>query len=112
MDFSFLKPLVSPAKWLYALCVDQTRIAILVPCTKGWPENFIPVQDKGDLTGLVMFSVTTRSKRSVEVTRVSVDHAATLQLRDPGNRGFFIGGGALDEELPFRMMWEGSVHVR
>lgn len=112
MDFSFLKALISPAKWLYALCVDQTRISVLVPYIKGWPEKLIPVQDKGGLTGLVLFSVTTQSKRPVEITRISVDHAATLQLRDPGNRGFFIGGSALDEELPFRMMWEGSVHVR
>lgn len=110
--FKILGTLVSPAKWLYGLCVDQTRINISVPSVKDWPCVLFPVEDKGGGTGLLLFGVTTRSKKPVEITRVEVDYAASLQLLDPGNRGFFVGSGTLDMELPFRMFWKGSAVVR
>ena len=61
---------------------------------------------------MLLFGVTTQSKKPVEITRVEVDYAAPLQLLDPGNRGFFAGSGTFDTELPFRMFWKGSAIVR
>ena len=107
-----LSSLVSPAKWLHRLYVDQTRIEISVAHAEGWSEETIPVQDRGGGVGLLLFVLTTSSKHPVEVTQIEVDYAAPLQLLDPGNRGFFVGGGTLEVEFPFRMSWEGSAIVR
>lgn len=115
MDLSFLKMLgaaVAPVKWLYRLCVDQTRIEIAAPHVANWPKQSLPVQDDGSGGGQLLFSVTTRSKLQVEITRIEVAYAAPLQLLDPGNRGFFVGSGTLDRELPFCMCWEGRAVVR
>lgn len=115
MDLPFLKVLetaVAPAKWLYGLCADQTHIEIVAPFAANWPSRSlpVPVDERGE--GLLLFGVTTRSERPVEIIRIEVDYAAPLQLLDPGNRGFFVGSSALDPELPFRMYWEGRVVVR
>lgn len=107
-----LESLVSPAKWLHRLYVDQTRIEISIPHAEGWSGETIPVNDGATGTGLLLFGLTTRSRHPVEITRVEVDYAAPLQLFDPGNRGFFVGGGTLDTNLPFCMTWEGTVIVR
>ncbi len=115
MDLASLKllsSLVSPVKWLYALCVDQTRIEVVAPCVKGWPNTLLPVENKQNGGGLLLFAVTSRSRGPVEITRVEVAYATPLQLLDPGNRGFFVGSGTLDDELPFSMSWEGSAVVR
>lgn len=115
MDLPFLKMLgaaVAPVKWLYRLCVDQTRIEIATPHVANWPRQSLPVQDDGSGCGQLLFSVTTRSKLPVEITRIEVTYAAPLQLLDPGTPGFFVGSDTLDRELPFCMSWEGRAVVR
>lgn len=117
MDLSFfffkvIGMLMSPAKWLYGLCVDQTRIAILTPSTKDCATGSFPVENDGSGAGLLLFGVTTQSKKPVEIIRVEIDYAAPLQLLDPGKRGFFAASGTFDTELPFRMFWDGSAIIR
>src|SRR5712692_11709663 len=115
MDPTVLKVLgaiTSPAKWLFQLCTDQTRIEVVLSHGEQCSSDSIPVQNTGDNTGLLMFGVTTRAKQQVEISRVEVQYAAPLQLVDPGHRGFFVGGGTLDSELPFCVGWDGSAAVR
>ena len=115
MDSGLLKilgTLISPVKWLYHLCTDQTRIEIVLPQAENWNWDSIPVQDTGNETGLFMFGVSTKAKQDVEITRIEVLYAAPLQLLDPGNRGFFIGAGTLDSDLPFCVYWNGSAAIR
>ena len=112
LSLKALQSLASPARWLYRLYVDQTRIQISIPDAEGWCGETIPVADGGSSASLLLFGITTESKRPVEVTRVEVDYAAPMQLFDPGNRGFFIGSGTLDPSFPFCMSWEGSVTVQ
>jgi hypothetical protein len=54
----------------------------------------------------------TASSKPVEITRVEVDYAAPLQLRDPEHRGFLGTGSALDPKHPFRIFWKGSEITR
>jgi hypothetical protein len=72
----------------------------------------LPVSDKGNNHGLLIFAVTTQAQQEIEISRVEVQYAAPLQLYDPGNRGFFIGSGTLDSQLPFCMTWNGYAEVR
>lgn len=98
-------------KWLLGLCLDQTRIKVLTESAPRWPKQSLPIQDDGTGGGLLIFVVTSASKRPVEIIRIEVDYAAPLQLIDPGNRGFFSGSLTQDFRLPFRMYWEGNAEV-
>ena len=111
-SFKLLGVITTPLKWLYSAWLDQTRIDIHFPLAANWLWDSIPVSDSGDNSGLLLFSVTTRSKRLVEVIRIEVHYAAPFQLFDPGNRGFFLGSGTLDHNFPFCMYWNGSTTVR
>ncbi|HVS26089.1 MAG TPA: hypothetical protein VHE58_02125 [Burkholderiales bacterium] len=104
--------IAAPLKWVHRVWFDQTRIEVLFPQAANWPWRSVPVFHEGNNGGLLLFSVTTQSKRPVEVTRVEVHYAAPLQLLDPGNRGFFIGSGTLNNDLPFCVQWNGSLTVR
>jgi len=114
VDWSFkvINAVFSSLKWLYSLCLDRTRIVVLFPRAANWSWDSVPVSNAGNDTGLFMFSITTRSKKSVEVVRVEVHYAAPLQLHDPDSRGFFVGSGTLDQDLPFSMYWAGSAVIR
>ena len=115
MDLSPLRvvsAITSPLKWLYNLVADQTRIRVLTPSGNNWDWKSIPVHDDGTNAGILMFGVTTESQREIEITRIEVHYAAPLQLLDPGSRGFFVGAGTLDSELPFCMRWDGSIDAR
>jgi len=91
---------------------DQTRIRILSKEIEGSTDGVFAVKEGGESSGLLLFSVTTDSKKPVEITGIDIDYAAPFQLLDPGNRGFFDSAGSLDSVLPFRMYWRGHVIVR
>jgi hypothetical protein len=104
---------LGPFKWLYALCVDQTRIDIVAPhSAKGCPRDCLLVHDDGHRGGLLLFAVASRSKRPVEITRIEVGFPSSLQLLDPGGRGFFKASGSLEPDLPFQVSWDGIAPVR
>jgi hypothetical protein len=103
----------APFNWLYALCVDQTRIDIVSPhSATACPSKFLLVHDSGHRGGLMLFAVTTRSRRPVEITRVEIRFPSSLQLLDPGGRGFFKIATSLEPDLPFQVSWDGSASVR
>jgi hypothetical protein len=115
MDSVLLKVLgllTSPAKWLYNLFIDQTKIKVIPPAAENWTWSSFPVQFNGTLEGILSFAIGTESTRPVEVVRVDVHHSASLQIFDPGNRGFFVGVVIPDAEFPFAMCWSGVAEVR
>ncbi len=116
MDLPILNLLgsaISPFKWFYALCVDQTRIKIVVPhCAADGHNDSLPVHDDGKRAGLLLFAIATRSKHPVEITRVEVNFHGPLQLLDPGGRGFFKPSGMLDLDFPFQVFWDGTTSIR
>ncbi len=116
MDLPILKLLgaaIAPFKWFYALCVDPTRIKIVVPhCAAGCHSDSLPVHDDGHRAGLLLFAIATRSKHPVEITRVEANFHGPLQLLDPGGGGFFKTSGSLDLDFPFQVFWDGTASIR
>jgi hypothetical protein len=100
-----------PAKWLYKLVVDQTGIELSGQHPHTMQANSLLVPD--DLTGegLLLFGITTTSRRPIEIVKVTVDYSTPLQLLDPNQLGFFQTASSNDDDLPFRIFCEGSFQL-
>jgi hypothetical protein len=93
--------------------MDQTRIETSGPASaEVCPSNSLLVHDDGHRRGILLFTVSSRSKRPVEVTRIEVGFPSSLQLLDPGGSGFFKTDASLDPDLPFQVSWDGRELVR
>jgi hypothetical protein len=115
MDWNLLRlltSLMSPIKWGSQLVSNRTRIKFRVPSADDCTIGTIPIKDSGNGSGLLVFGVSTYAKDPIEITRVEVHYSTPFQLFDPGNMGFFVGGGSPDMGLPFCMAWDGRAQVR
>jgi len=62
--------------------------------------------------GLLQLALTTASKKSVEINEIRVEYASPLQLFNPGDLDFFKSEISNDLNLPFRLVWRGSMELK
>lgn len=104
--------LISPLRWLYTAITDQTHIRLMLPEFYETSDHIVPIVDRGNNAGKMPFAISTASNDIVEILAIEVHFSHPLQLRDPGNRGFFRVEGTNDTELPFKMAWRGTVTLK
>lgn len=109
MDMSLIKLaelLKVPAQWFYMLVRDQTKIEIFGKHSDNTQQDSLFVENDSTGMGLFIFGVTTRSRHSIEILKISIDYSTPLQLLDPKKMGFFQAEGSSDQSFPFRIFSE------
>lgn len=102
----------TPAMWLYALVVDQTRIELSGQYSNMLHDiNSLPVSGSHMKDGGLQFAISTRSQCPIEIIKVAVDYSAPLQLLDPMKMGFFQTEMSNNEDLPFRIFCKGNFRL-
>jgi len=107
-----LGSLFSPFRFLYRLWSDQTRIRPVPPIAEGCDASTYPIPGSTELSGLLMFGLTTASGARVEIQAVELHFRSPLQLTDPGDKGFFATKITTSEDFPFMISWSGAAEVR
>jgi len=95
-----------PARWLYTLVTDQTKIDVCGKHSDSAKKNALLVENDSTDMGVFVFGITTRSRHSIEILKIAIDYAAPLQLLDPKKMGFFQAERSGDENFPFRLLSE------
>jgi hypothetical protein len=99
-------------QWLYALIADRTRIELNGKHSDKTRPNLLFVENDSTDMGLLVFGITTRSRYSIEILKITIDYSMPLQLMDPRKMGFFQAVGSGDERFPFRLVSEQRFQLR
>jgi len=112
LSLKLLDPIKSSVRWLYLLVTDQTKIEVAGQCSSTQPPRALLVQTNKKGDGLLLFGITTKSRRPVELTKLTIDYSTPLQLKNPDGVAYFTMASSNDETFPFRLCWEGSIELQ
>jgi hypothetical protein len=93
-------------KSLVNVIIDRTKIDITGKEILYQDNDALYIKRDHENKGLLIFGISTKIKKPVDVVRVEIEFAAPLQLLDPDDRGFFHLEHSLNKDYPFRVISE------